>query len=145
MGDCWSRDDGVERSYVKNGKKRTKNRTPKRSCNREDLIFLLVTMKNPDQRKDWIHDNTLFVDSKQWFKSKLTLSLLVTRICVNYSNVYNDTLVAKGLKKKGITNCIKGSREIQVRRDQYQQNFTETVPQNIYIYIMLTVSHPPAR
>ena len=28
----------------------------------------------------------------------LTLSLPVTRICVNYSTVYNDTLVAKGLK-----------------------------------------------
>ena len=27
----------------------------------------------------------------------LTLSLPVTRICVNYSTVYNDTLVAKGL------------------------------------------------
>ena len=30
--------------------------------------------------------------------SCLTLSLPVTRICVNYSTVYNDTLVAKGLK-----------------------------------------------
>ena len=28
---------------------------------------------------------------------QLTLSLPVTRICVNYSTVYNDTLVAKGL------------------------------------------------
>ena len=28
----------------------------------------------------------------------LTLLLPVTRICVNYSTVYNDTLVAKGLK-----------------------------------------------
>ena len=27
----------------------------------------------------------------------LTLSLPVTRICVNFSTVYNDTLVAKGL------------------------------------------------
>ena len=31
------------------------------------------------------------------FYSCLTLSLPVTRICVNYSTVYNDTLVAKGL------------------------------------------------
>ena len=28
---------------------------------------------------------------------KLTLSLPVMRICVNYSTVYNDTLVVKGL------------------------------------------------
>ena len=34
------------------------------------------------------------------FKNILTLSLPVTRICVNYSTVYNDTLVAKGLNKK---------------------------------------------
>ena len=30
-------------------------------------------------------------------KFMLTLSLPVTRICVNFSTVYNDTLVAKGL------------------------------------------------
>ena len=30
----------------------------------------------------------------------LTLSLPVTGICVNFSTVYNDTLVAKGLNKK---------------------------------------------
>ena len=29
----------------------------------------------------------------------LTLSLPVTHICVNFSTVYNDMLVAKGLKK----------------------------------------------
>ena len=30
-------------------------------------------------------------------RTYLTLSLPVTRICVNFSTVYNDTLVAKGL------------------------------------------------
>ena len=42
-------------------------------------------------------------NEKVFFLTALTLSLPVTRICVNYSTVYNDTLVAKGLKKdKGI-------------------------------------------
>ena len=34
---------------------------------------------------------------KRFSQFSLTLSLPVTRICVNYSTVYNDTLVAKGL------------------------------------------------
>ena len=32
-----------------------------------------------------------------YFPVDLTLSLPVTRICVNFSTVYNDRLVAKGL------------------------------------------------
>ena len=42
--------------------------------------------------------------------SALTLSLPVTRICVNYSTVYNDTLVAKGL---------------MIKRVQRNNNYTE--------------------
>ena len=36
-------------------------------------------------------------DTHMFLQWLLTLSLPVTRICVNYSTVYNDTLVAKGL------------------------------------------------
>ena len=35
------------------------------------------------------------------FHRLLTLSLPVTRICVNFSTVFNDTLVVKGLKNFG--------------------------------------------
>ena len=37
--------------------------------------------------------------------SLLTLSLPVTRICVNFSTVYNDTLVTKGLVHICILYC----------------------------------------
>ena len=36
--------------------------------------------------------------SKPHNLDSLTLSLPVTHICVNFSTVYNDTLVAKGLR-----------------------------------------------
>ena len=43
----------------------------------------------------------LKISSQGW---KLTLSLPDTRICVNFSTVYNDTLVAKGLNLQCYSN-----------------------------------------
>ena len=56
------------------------------------LKFRSHSIPNP-----WWGVLKIFVFRQEIWKDTLTLFLPVTRICVNFSTVYNDTLVAKGL------------------------------------------------
>ena len=60
------------------------------------------TVLNEKERLSIVACNVLLYTNEldERLKHGLTLSLPVTRICVNYSTVYNDTLVAKGLISK---------------------------------------------
>ena len=60
------------------------------------FLFRLFIFKNPQ---------TIIVDIIEMIGLNLTLSLPVTRICVNFSTVFNDTLVAKGLRRIYKKNC----------------------------------------